>query len=243
MPHNQAYEDITQTCEGCGRTVVAIQIEVSNWLLRTVLRCLNCEINRSAYYLFQERRYANQQFQPGDITRSVSWACEHGCQWLSHANRIEVSQSYLRMFFKCRVCRGTAIRYYDLEHHGYVDVTGRVVPLVFPYNRENSKNRTRHLAVKECESMVTCPRSQVRALANLVKIGVAPHRVHGVVAAVAENCPCMDDRQVRDCYTRLFARYPVGGPFSLKQERGEGDDSNMEFFQRAYRNATSGEIA
>lgn len=239
MPYTQCYEDITRTCEGCGRGLVASRVEVSFLLLRVVYYCVICEGEWRTYsYRFKERCFTEEEFRGDERTWCVSWACEGRCGWSSHATRIEMSSKFLRVSFRCIGCHGRATRYYDLEQHGYVDVTGRVVPLTYPFYDRKSINRGEYAGVKECEFMEHCPRYQVKHLANLVRLRPAPYRSGVVVATVAEVCPGMNDWQVESCYNRLFAHQRHGERFPFEAHT---DDPEVESFREAYRQATVSE--
>jgi len=147
MPHAEYYEDITRRCEECARGLVATDIVLSSRLLRTTLCCLICPAYWTPYhYDLGEGRYLSERFLAAEPTWGVSWACESGCESSCCATRIEVSRLYLRIKFGCPTCHGTAIRYYDLEQHGYADITGRIVPHF--YNRYAARIYTSYVGAK-----------------------------------------------------------------------------------------------
>ncbi len=236
MPYTHVYEDITRKCESCGRALVARTIEVSSELLRIAYHCNPCDSGCTAYYLLGDGCYANERIRfSGERTWKIRWACEHGCGWILDATRIETSAKFLRITFRCEQCHGQATRYYDLERHGFADVTGHVVPLVYPYNQPKSENRTWYAGVKECETMEHCPLLHVSRLAVLVNLGPVARRIGGIVATVVENCPGMDEQQIAGCFGRLLGTAPLHR--SERKETSDLRDQQRESFRRAYQHA------
>ncbi len=116
-------------------------IRVSSRLLRVPFRCHYCDGSAIPhYYSLEQRCYSNEHFEVDETIWELPWACERGCSWISRATRIEMSPEFVRIAFRCPVCGGRAIRYYGLEHHGYIDITDRIVPLSYPYNKPRSEN-------------------------------------------------------------------------------------------------------
>jgi hypothetical protein len=151
MPHTQCYEDITRRCEVCERTLVATEMGVSSRLFRAVLRCVYCDGDAAPYYYeLMGRCYVNGHFAASETTWKLQWGCEHGCGWNCRATRIEVSSHFLRIGFKCPLCRGEVTRHYGLDEHGFIDITGRIVPLAYPYNKPKSKNYSEYAAGGDC---------------------------------------------------------------------------------------------
>jgi len=149
MPHTQCYENITRRCEGCARSLIAVEMVLGSQLLQTNLYCLTCAGSLTSYYYdVKERGYVDARCLAKEPRWSVSWLCESrsGCQISSSATRIEVSVRFLRIEFSCPTCLGRATRYYDLEHHGYADVTGRIVPRF--RNRFAARNYTQYVGAQ-----------------------------------------------------------------------------------------------
>ena len=231
MPYTQVYEDITRKCGNCGQTLVASEIKYGSLFLRSVLYCRTCNGCWTLDYLFRERCYVDKQLRADEVTWGISWACDCGCEWLCHATRIEVSVRFLQISFRCYGCRGSVARYYDLERHGFADVTGRITPLAFPYSQLNH-NRTRYVGVKECDGMENCPRGQVRSLSDLAKL-TQSDQIGGIVATVVENCPGMDAEQIAGCFGRLFGTAPVH--ISERTETTDRRNARRDLFQRLYK--------
>lgn len=234
MPYTQVYEDITRRCDDCGQTLVATEIEVGSFL-RSVLYCRRCNERWTLDYLFSEGRYVRKQSSAREATWSIHWTCEHGCDYACHATRIEVSTRFLRISFRCNGCQGTTARYYDLERHGFADVTGRISRFEFPRYNKRSRNRHRHVGVKECEHMEQCPLTEVHGLSLLVKL-TGSDRIGGVVATVVENCPGMNSREISGCFGRLFGTPPDDR--SERQETVDRRDALRDSFRRAYERVT-----
>jgi hypothetical protein len=149
MPYSQQYEEIARECEACHgrRRLVIKRIQVSSRLIQLAYQCLTCGEGNGHCYDLTDRRWAEGQSIASGPTRDVLWSCENrGCEWSCYATRLEASLRFLRIAFRCPTCQGTAIRYYDLEQHGYVDVTGLVVPHSF--NRFGARNYTRYVGAQ-----------------------------------------------------------------------------------------------
>jgi hypothetical protein len=102
------------------------------------------------YYDLKRRCYVNQHFAASETIWKLLWGCEHGCGWVCRATRIEVSFQFLKIAFKCLICRGEVTRHYGFEHHGFIDVTGRIVPLSYPYNKPKSTNYSEYSGGGDC---------------------------------------------------------------------------------------------
>ena len=122
------------------------------------------------------------------------WACEAGCGWSCVALEIETSPSFLRIKFLCKICQAVVVRYYDLEKRSYVAM-GEV-----PTRSFNSFTVDR-----KCKYMMQCPRrgdfSKLLRQRDLIE-----ENIEAIARVVPQDadCRCMDDKELIQCFHRLF---------------------------------------
>ena len=189
-----------------GHVAVATSIEIKSTVLHLAIHCLNCQWSSSRDYDFNKGEYLAgcSAFAANESSWEVGWACEHGCGWMCHATRLEISVQFLRIAFACHLCHGKVTRYYDVRQHGYVDVTDHVIPNCCKYRRV-SENATDYLGVQRCFRKLDCPVKSVRQLALSSS---AMDNIDGLANAAAKHCSGMTYQELRHCFWMLFPSHP-----------------------------------
>ena len=121
------------------------------------------------------------------------WSCEAGCGSCV-ALEIETSPSFLRIKFQCPVCRAVVTRNYDLEKCAYVAM-----------GRAPAQSLNRFTVDRKCKHMMECPRR--REFLQLLGQGdLIEDNIDAVAHLVPQDpdCRCMDDRDLIQCFHRLF---------------------------------------